>query len=130
MFLNRLPPHWLIGVGIVLVGVRAEMGRVVVTSPSRGRVPEPTKRPSSTLRLQDSSWSQIRVEVRVGSGSDCNALGSLGVHLLQKGQQWAVQFDDPVICWRRDQTPGDPSSTWATWHQLSLADGEVRAVTL
>jgi hypothetical protein len=82
-----------------------------------------------TLHLQDSTWNQIRVEVRVGSNATCDAFGSLGVQVLQRGQEWEVQFDDPVICWRSDQTPGDPASKWAAWHQVKL-DGEIRVVTL
>jgi hypothetical protein len=68
--------------------------------------------------------------VRVGPNATCEALGTLGVQVLEKGQEWAVQFDDPVICWRRDQTPGNPDGGWVAWQQLKLADGEIRAVSL
>jgi hypothetical protein len=80
--------------------------------------------------LQNSSWNQIRVEVRTGPYTTCDSLGLLGVQVLQRGQEWEVQFDDPVICWRRDQTPGDLTSPWAAWHQVKLADGEIRVLTL
>jgi hypothetical protein len=83
-----------------------------------------------TLHLQDSTWKQIRVEVRVGPNTTCDAFVSLGVQVLQQGQEWEVQFDDPVICWRHDQTPGDPMSKWAAWHLEKLADGETRVLPL
>jgi hypothetical protein len=130
VFLNKLPPHLLVGVGIALAGIRADLGSVRAVLPSRAGALELANRSSSTLRLQDSTWSQVRVEVRAGSNTSCDALGSLGVHVLQQGQEWAVQFDDSVICWRREQSPGTAASAWAAWNQLQLADGEVRAVIL
>lgn len=83
-----------------------------------------------TVHLRNDAWTQVRVEVRAGSYASCDSLGTLGVQLLRRGQEWEVRFDDPVICWRRDQTPGDAASSWSAWNQLKLADEEVRAVTL
>ncbi|MGH9895320.1 MAG: hypothetical protein ACREA0_25725, partial [bacterium] len=91
---------------------------------------KPHDNSARTLHLRDSTWNQVRVEVRVGPDRTCDALGSLGVQVLQQGQEWEVQFDEPVICWRRDETPGDPASRWTAWDQLRLADGEIRVVTL
>jgi hypothetical protein len=113
-------------------------GRVVsdlgsARAAARSQPPLVLERPNSstrTLRLQDSSWTQIQVEVRAGPNTTCDALGSLGVHVLQQGQEWAVQFDDPVICWRRTQSLGTAASSWAAWNQLKLVDGEVRIVVL
>ena len=113
-------------------------GRIVANvGPSRAtsHLPTPGARtlhdnPAHTLHLQNSSWSQIRVEVRTGPYTTCDSLGSLGVQVLQQGQEWQVEFDDSVICWRRDQTPGDAASKWAAWHQVKLADGEVRVMAL
>lgn len=83
-----------------------------------------------TLRLQNNTWAQVRVEVRVGPDRTCDALGTLSVQVLQQGQEWAVQFDDPVVCWRRDQTPGDVASSWTAWNRLQLTNAETRAVAL
>jgi hypothetical protein len=130
VLLNRLPLHLVVGVGVALAGIRADLGRARAGLPSHTGIPALSNRTSSTLRLQDSSWSQVRVEVRVGSNTSCDALGSLGVHVLQHGQEWAVQFDDSVICWRREQSPGTAASPWAAWNRVQLADGENRAVTL
>ena len=130
MFVIRLP-HVLVGVGIALAGIASDLG------PSRAALPshapdaiEVHSRLARTFHLQNSSWNQIRVEVRVGPNTTCDAFESLGVQVLKQGQEWEVHFDDPVICWRRDQTPGDPTSKWTTWQVLRLAVSENRVATL
>lgn len=131
MFVIRLSLHVLVGVGIAFTGIVSDLGpaRAASPSPAPGAL-DLHNSSARTLHLQVSSWNQIRVEVRVGPNTTCDSLGSLGVQVLQRGQEWEVQFDDPVICWRRDQTPGDPASKWTAWNQLRLADGENRVVTL
>lgn len=120
----------LAGLGIAFFGVASRLASVRAASPLH--LPSTVRQTNSTrtLNLQDSTWARVRVEVRVGPGTSCDALGSLGVQVLQVGQEWTVNFDDAVICWRREQSPGTAASTWAPWNQLQLADGEVRAVTL
>jgi hypothetical protein len=130
VFVNRLPLHPLVALGIVLTGitVHRDPARASRTSLATGFTLQSLA--THSLHLQDSSWSQVRVEVRVGPNATCEALGTLGVQVLEKGQEWAVQFDDPVICWRRDQTPGVAASGWAPWNRVQLAAGESRMVTL
>lgn len=131
MFLIRLSLHVLVGVAIGFTGIGSDFGPARADHPSHASDILGLHNSSArTLRLQDSSWTQIRVEVRVGPNRACDSLGPLGVQVLRQGQEWEVQFDDAVICWRRDQTPGDPASRWAAWHQVMLADGEIRVVTL
>lgn len=86
--------------------------------------------PTRTLHLQNNAWAQVRVEIRAGSATSCDSLGSLGVHVLEQGQEWEVRIDDPVICWRRDLTPGNPASAWTSWYRAELTSGENRVVTL
>ena len=131
MFVSRLSLHVLVGVGIAVTGIVATLGSARAASPSPARVtPKPHISPVRTLHLRNSSWREIRVEARTGPHMTCDSLGSLGVQVLRQGQEWEVQFDDAVICWRRDQTPGDPTSRWSDWYQLRLADGETRDVSL
>jgi len=113
-----------------LARIASDVGPPRVASQFHSGALDRSNGPARTLQLLNSSWNQIKVEVRVGPTANCDAFQSLGVYVLQRGQEWKVQFDDPVICWRRDQTPGDPSSTWAAWHLVNLADAEIRAVTL
>lgn len=83
-----------------------------------------------TLHLQNNGSAEIRVEVRVGRSLSCDSLGSLGIQVLQQGQEWEVKVDDAVICWRRDQTPGERASAWTSWYRVELANNENRVVTL
>lgn len=132
MFFHRLPLHVLVGVEIALAGIASDLGPSRAAPPSRAPdTLELNNHQALTLRLQNNRWNQIRVEVRVGPpNTTCDSLESLGVQVLQQGQEWEVQVDDPMVCWRRDQTPGDPASEWTDWHQVRLADGDNRVVTL
>lgn len=92
--------------------------------------PKPHGGSARTLHVRNSNWNRAKIEVRTGPNRTCDALGSLGIQVLERGQEWVVQYDDPAICWRTGQAPGDPSSSWDSWHQLNLADGETNVVTL
>jgi hypothetical protein len=83
-----------------------------------------------TLRLQNNTWTRIRVEVRLGSTTGCDSFGSLAIYELQRDQEWEIHFDDPVICWRRDKTPGNTADGWTTWNRVQLANGENRVAAL
>jgi hypothetical protein len=131
VFVIRLSLHVLVGLGIAFTGIGSDLGPGRASPASHAPASLALhNNPARTLRLQNSSWNQVRVEVRVGRDAACDALGPLGVQVLQQGQEWEVHFDDPTICWRRDQTPGDPASKWAAWNQVKLADSEIRVVTL
>lgn len=85
---------------------------------------------TNSLHLQNNSWSVVRVEVRVGESVRCDSLGSLGIQTLQQGQEWQVNVGDPVICWRREQKPGNASSGWTSWSLVQLGTGENRVLSL
>ena len=130
MLVIRLPLPVSVAAGIALVGIPADLVPARMSTWHAPAMFKPLNNPTRTLQVRDSTWNQVRVEVRTGPYTSCDALGSLGTQVLQRGQEWVVQVDDPVICWRREQTPGDPASRWTPWQQLQLADGEIRVVTL
>jgi len=85
---------------------------------------------TSTVRLQNNSWARVRVEVRVGSSTRCDSLGTLAIYELRQGQEWEVRLDDPVICWRRERTPGSAGSAWSSWNRVQIVSGENRVMAL
>lgn len=119
----------LIPVGMALANTPSDLGPAVPPVHALGFAHPPSDS-TRAIRLQNNTWRQVKVEVRVGPDKACDALGTLGVVVLQQGQEWTVQFDDPVICWRRDQTPGDPASNWTAWNQAHLASSETRIAIL
>lgn len=122
--------HVLLAAGMVLVGVGSDQRPAGFAASQAPATIKPHHSSVRTLHLRNSSWNEVRIEVRIGPYTACDSLESLGIQMLKQGYEWVVRFDDPVICWRRDQTPGDHASKWDAWHELKLADAEIRAVTL
>ncbi len=125
-----LSVHVLLAAGIVLVGIGSDRLPARFASSHAPATLKPNRGSARTLHLRNSSWDEVRVEVRIGPFSACDSLESLGIQMLKQGYEWVVRFDDPVVCWRRDQTPGDHASKWDAWQELKLADDEIRTVTL
>lgn len=126
----NLSVHVLLAAGVVLVGVGSDQLHARFASSHAPATLNPHHSSARTLHLRNSSWNEVRVEVRIGPYAACDSLESLGIQMLKQGHEWVVRFDDPVICWRRDKTPGDHASKWDAWQELTLADAEIRAVTL
>lgn len=84
---------------------------------------------SGILVLSNTQWDSVRVEIRVGPSTDCSTNPPHVVRTLRRNQRWAVVTDE-LICWRREQRPGDESAGWTPWDQARLAPDEVRDVTL
>ena len=89
----------------------------------------PSQTSPKMLTIRNTSWDAVRVEVRVGPSTQCDANAHSAVKTLGRDRTWAIVSDE-VICWRREQTPGDPNSAWSAWAQTRLALDEVRDVTL
>ena len=85
--------------------------------------------PSGKLVLVNAQWDRVRVEVRVGPSESCSQNESAGTRTLERDRRWTV-VSDRVICWRREQSPGDPSGGWTAWESARLATDEVRNVTI
>jgi hypothetical protein len=116
---------------IALAGLVYALSPARAASSSRAqRTADASNARLSTLHLRDSTLRQVKVEIRVGPDKACDALGTLGVQVLQQGQEWAVQFDDPVICWRRYQAADASAGNWTAWSRVLLTGGETRVVTL
>lgn len=81
------------------------------------------------LVLSNTQWDSVRVEIRVGPSTDCSTNPPHIVRTLRRNQRWAIVTGE-VICWRREQTPGDASTPWATWGQARVASDSVRSVAL
>lgn len=113
------------------------MGRPPVAAAllTAGLLVPPLHAPSSMplaqreLRLTNTQWDQVQVEVRVGVSKNCDANPIVGTKILGRDRTWGI-VTDQVICWRREQIPGDLSSGWTLWQQARLALDEVREVSL
>ncbi len=81
------------------------------------------------LVLSNTQWDSVRVELRVGPSTDCATNPPLVVRTLRRNQRWAIVTGE-VICWRREQTPGDASTPWASWGQARVDSDSVRSVAL
>lgn len=79
--------------------------------------------------LSNTQWDSVRVELRVGASTDCSTNPPLDVLTLRRNQRWAVVTDE-LICWRREQVPGDTSAGWTVWGQTRTQVDEVRDVIL
>jgi len=84
---------------------------------------------NGTLILRNALWDQVQVEVRVGPSASCDAAAALGVVALGRDQRWAV-VSDQIVCWRREQLPGNPTAGWTAWQQAQPAPGAMQSVTL
>jgi len=82
-----------------------------------------------TLVLADTAWDRVQVDVRVGPSTDCAQNDSVGTKTLTRGQRWAV-VSDQIVCWRREQVPGDASSGWTDWREAQPAPDAVQEVAL
>ena len=82
-----------------------------------------------TLELHNQQFEQVRVEVSIGASGNCDENAIQGPATLRQNQTWAV-VSEQVVCWRRDQVPGDSSSGWTAWVQVQLSADELRVVTL
>jgi hypothetical protein len=110
----------LVIVGLCLVGGG--------TVPGHARADQRPVLPG-TLDLHNRLFAQVRVEVSIGPSSNCDENDVQGPSLLAQDQSWAV-VSDQLVCWRREQVPGDSSSGWTAWAQVELIADEVRDVTL
>ncbi|MGH7606460.1 MAG: hypothetical protein ACREME_03890 [Gemmatimonadales bacterium] len=84
---------------------------------------------TGTLVLHNSTWDRVQVEVRVGPSQTCSENDEAGTHTLRRDENWAV-VSDQMICWRREQTPGDAAGGWTAWQSTRLGITQVRDVTL
>lgn len=81
------------------------------------------------LVLRNTTWDRVEVEVRVGPSTTCGANPIGATRFLTRDQNWAVVSEE-VICWRREETPGDTARVWTPWESVRLATDEIREVTL
>jgi hypothetical protein len=82
-----------------------------------------------TLELHNRLFEHVRVEISVGASQNCDENDIQGPAVLAQNENWAV-VSTQLVCWRREQVPGDSSSGWTAWVQVQLAADEVRDVTL
>jgi hypothetical protein len=67
------------------------------------------------LIIRNVAWDSVRVEVRVGTASDCEQNMLVGVRTLRRGRSWGIWSPMP-ICWRREHTPGPRfTGIWDKW---------------
>ena len=120
MFARQLLLRGLVGANLALAAVATVLGPA--------QAGQSTSLPG-TLELRNRRWEQVRVEVRVGPSKNCEENDPQGPAVLRRDESWAVVSNE-VVCWRRDQVPGDPSTGWTVWEQSQLASDQVRKVTL
>lgn len=110
----------LVGVGVCLAGSATllEHARAAQAANSPG-----------TLELHNRLFEQVRVEVSIGASENCDQNDIQGPAVLSQNESWAV-VSEQLVCWRRDQAPGDSSSGWTAWVQVRLSADELRVVTL
>jgi len=101
---------------------------IVFTSSTPNRL-EAQRAASGILVLSNSQWDSVRVEIRVGASTDCSTNSPLDVRTLRRNERWAIVTDD-LICWRREQIPGDASASWAPWENARPVANTTRDVTL
>lgn len=81
------------------------------------------------LVLSNTQWDSVRVEIRVGPSTDCSTNPPHIVRTLRRNQRWAIVTGE-VICWRREQAPGEAASAGSGWGQARVAADSVRNVSL
>lgn len=116
----HLPLRGLVAVNLALAAVAAVFGPA--------QAGQSTSLPG-TLELRNRRWERVRVEVRIGPSKNCDENDLQGPAVLRRDESWAVVSNE-IVCWRRDQVPGDPSAGWTAWAQGQLASDQVRNVTL
>jgi hypothetical protein len=85
--------------------------------------------PRGTLVLKNTRWERVQFEVRVGPSTNCDANAQVRLRTLRHGQGWAF-LSAGVICWRREQVPGDPALGWTAWEQVRVPAGARQEVAL
>jgi len=101
---------------------------ILVSSLTPTRV-EAQRTAEGILVLSNTRWDSVRVEVRVGPSTDCSANPPHVVRTLRRNQRWAIVTSE-VMCWRREQTPGDASTPWASWGQARVTADSIRSDSL
>jgi hypothetical protein len=84
---------------------------------------------AGTLVLRNALADSVRVEVRLGSSTDCAAGRSVGTKTLKPNQRWEV-VSARVICWRREAVPGNAARGWTAWSTAQVAAATKREVAL
>jgi hypothetical protein len=89
----------------------------------------PIESSAGILTIRNTRWNTVQVELSVGPSSQCDQNQSVAVRTLRRDQAWGVVSSE-VICWRREQTPGQATAGWTPWAQTLLAPDEIRDIAL
>ncbi len=85
--------------------------------------------PAGTLILANSRWDQVRVEVRIGPSTNCAANAVVGTRTIKRGQGWTIVSRN-VVCWRREQVPGNAAKGWTGWLHARVPNATVQKASL
>ena len=100
----------------------------LVLLPTAAAAPSAAPR-SGVVVIRNSSWPTVQVEIRLGSGSQCDLYAAHAVRTLKQGEAWAV-VTDGVVCWRREANPGAQRLQWSAWQSRTVPSAGVDDVTL
>jgi hypothetical protein len=80
------------------------------------------------LRLRNASSISIRVEIRVGQGTDCDSAKPIAIRTVAPGRFWVIRSSQP-FCMRREGAAGGVA-TWLPWERKLPVQGRIDEVTL
>lgn len=85
--------------------------------------------PAGTLILINTQWDAVRVEVRLGRDTNCQAHATTSTHTLRRDKRWAIVTPN-VVCWRREREPGVADRGWTAWESVRVPAGAKQEVAL
>ena len=99
---------------------------MVLTSPLPAQQPagKNTQQKTHTqITLQNATKDTVRVELRIGTASYCEANTTTATQVLPPGQGWLIATTRP-LCWRRLINEHRPGDGWTPWSRHVLAVGQ------
>lgn len=110
-------------------GLRLVVGLVISGAlPAVSAVARTEAQAPEGLRLRNASSISIRVEIRVGQGTDCESAKPIATRTVVPGRFWVIRSSQP-FCMRREVAVGGVA-TWLPWELRLPVKGRIDEVTL
>ena len=101
-----------IGILVVIAVAAALCKPSTAEAQGRGAPPPPER---GTMIIKNVMFDSVRIELRIGSSSNCEMNPLVAVRSLRKGRSWAIKADRGV-CWRRERSQGSSANNaWTDW---------------
>lgn len=103
------------------------VGAATITAGLTNIAPALAQATEGTVRIRNTGYDAIAVEVRVGQTEDRSV--NYGTRTLKKGEDWTITANLPVF-WRREVNPGSGDGKMTDWKRVVPSPTEQTAVEL